>query len=295
MAVGSVGSDKPSHNKELKVNDLNDDRIQSQVFKILDHILSKNGVQARGAFPLLEPKPEFTQHAHPYAQPSGYPQQFASEPLTQAEEIRQLKQSTETLHRELEQMRRVMNELRISSSEKDAEIIKLTMHLQDQRHFQAREPRNRDLFPLPNASGFNTVAHSKSRQELVQPNKFFSKRNDSIPDESAIIEAPSLITSQTLGIESEPDLVDQIRELKLKTERLENEKRQLEDKIKKSLPADKSTSASDKAATEKVVKENEGLKKENQQLKDEIKKALQIHGANLKLKDKNDKLQDQLT
>lgn len=31
-------------------------------------------------------------------------------------------------------MRRTMNELKLSSSEKDAEIIKLTMHLQDQRH-----------------------------------------------------------------------------------------------------------------------------------------------------------------
>jgi len=39
--------------------------------------------------------------------------------------------STEILHKELDQMRRMMNELRLNSSEKDAEIIKLTMHLQD--------------------------------------------------------------------------------------------------------------------------------------------------------------------
>jgi hypothetical protein len=73
-----------------------------------------------------------------------------SQPLTQADEIRALKLSTEQLRTELEHMRRAMNELRLSSSEKDAEIIRLTMHLQDQQHYSRAKfptvPLARDNF-----------------------------------------------------------------------------------------------------------------------------------------------------
>jgi len=56
-----------------------------------------------------------------------------------------------------------------------------------------------------------------------EPSKYFSKRTESIQDESQIImETPSLITSQTIGQDSTETLdrldqgvIDQVRDLKL--------------------------------------------------------------------------------
>lgn len=81
-------------------------------------------------------------------------------------------------------------------------------------------------------------------------------------------------------------MLNQVRELKLKNERLENSNRQLEERIKK-LQAEK-------AERKPEFKGDLELKKENESLKEEIKKALQIHTANLKLKEKNEKLEEQM-
>lgn len=114
--------------------------------------------------------------------------------------------STEILHKELEQMWRIMNELRLNSSEKDAEIIKLTMHLQDQRIFNRETKTNflgRDLFANSVQSGFNTsVGHSKPSMQLRpdharSQNPYYKQRRDSMQEESRIepLETPSLVTS----------------------------------------------------------------------------------------------------
>lgn len=59
--------------------------------------------------------------------------------------MKQLKQSTDLLQKELAEIKRSMTELRICSSEKDAEIINLTMRLQDSRQFE-RENSKSTLF-----------------------------------------------------------------------------------------------------------------------------------------------------
>ena len=86
------------------------------------------------------------------------------------------------------------------------------------------------------------------------------------------LETPSLVTSQTIAkLEDVKDdeteqMLNQVRELKLKNERLENSNRQLEEKIKKL--------AAEKAERKPEFKGDSELKKENESLKEEIKKAL---------------------
>lgn len=73
--------------------------------------------------------------------------------------------------------------------------------------------------------------------------------------------------------------------MKENNERLQTANRKLEDQIAK-LTKDPQSKG--------LLKENEALKKENGMLKEEIKKALQIHTVNQKLKDLNKKLEEQL-
>jgi len=91
------------------------------------------------------------------------------------------------------------------------------------------------------------------------------------------------IPKSTTDQDDTPALNEQIAEYRTKIEKLEATNKQLEDKLKKAT-ADPSS----------VKRENEAIKKENDSLKEEIKKALQIHAANVKLKDKITKLEQEL-
>jgi hypothetical protein len=95
--------------------------------------------------------------------------------------------------------------------------------------------RNRDFFPIPNASGFNTVTHSRTYKEPTRNEKYFTKRVESNADES-IETTPSLISVRKLEDskdEFDPAMLDQVKELKLRNEKLEDEKRQLDERLKK--------------------------------------------------------------
>lgn len=119
-------------------------------------------------------------------------------------------------------MRRTMNELKLSSSEKDAEIIKLTMHLQDQRHLSRENSkqmlssqhennkptlqsihniRGKDLLNVQfgDQSGFSTAV-AKKKNDLVLKQEYawsqypYFKHRPSSLQENESLDTPSLVT-----------------------------------------------------------------------------------------------------
>jgi len=68
--------------------------------------------------------------------------------------MNEIKNTTNSLTRELSQMRKFMEDMSISGNEKDAEIIKLKMHLGDEKIKQNQYNResHKSLIGLPRPS-----------------------------------------------------------------------------------------------------------------------------------------------
>jgi chromosome segregation ATPase len=78
------------------------------------------------------------------------------------DQLTEIRSTTEHLSKEMRLMRKIVEDLQMSINEKDAEIIKLNMHLGDEKK------RLQNLMRMQHSSQ-KSLAHNASTQSLLKP------------------------------------------------------------------------------------------------------------------------------
>ncbi|CDW88473.1 UNKNOWN [Stylonychia lemnae] len=177
------------------------------------------------------------------------------------EDLNEIKSTTYQLSKDMKMMRKLVEELSMSLNEKDAEIIKLNMHLGDEK---------KKFQNLIRKQSQKSLMHNGSTSSLLSAQKDDSSHQEILQQ-----------------LREENQQLSEISQMKKFNQDLKNKHK---DEIKKLEEARHQDKQRQEAHIIKLENFNKDLQKEIKRHQDEVEKALKIHRANESLMSKNDEL-----
>eukprot|EP00347_Sterkiella_histriomuscorum_P011767 403371170 len=282
----------------------------SQLFNGTQHTQNSNDSQNpqqqqlfnQSPIPHNNSTPPQQQSVSPIMNRSQYHSQFQNQ-----DDLHEIKSTTFQLTKEMKMMRKVVEELSMSINEKDAEIIKLNMHLGDEKkRFQNLIRKQSQKSLMKDASSSSLIKRSADTSQIQN---------------SHLVDHPDLKTQSSNNFQNTPQhqqysgqrdvesqnnqIYEALQQIKEENQQLVHEVSQLKkyqkdlqlkhkEEVKKIEDSKHSEKQRLESHIQKLEKFNKELQLEIKKHQDEIEKALKIHRANEQLMQKNDELKQYL-